>query len=90
MPQLKGAFSECKWCYGNGCLQCDKEREKAREAAMQPIFTADVNDPEDMELLKECFGAKAMEHAFGPEGQGMREIERNAALASLKQAFRKL
>ncbi len=56
---------------------------------MQPIFSADLENPDDVALLKENFGADALNHAFGPEGEGMREIERNAALASLKQVMRK-
>ncbi len=89
MPQLKGAFPGCSWCYGNGCLQCDKEREKSREKAMQPIFSADLDNPDDMALLNETFGVDALGHAFGPDGEGMREVERNAAFASLQQVMRK-
>ena len=53
------------------------------------MFTADINDPGDMELLKEVFGREALEHAFGPDGGGMPEIEQAAALASFKQMMRK-
>ncbi len=89
MPQLKGAFPGCKWCYGTGCLQCDKERAKAHEKALQPIFSADLENPDDVALLKETFGVEALDHAFGPDGEGMREVERNAAFASLRQIMRK-
>jgi len=42
-----------------------------------------------MQLLKEIFGRQALEHAFGPDGGGMQEIEQAAAIASFKQAMRK-
>jgi hypothetical protein len=70
-------------------MMCDKEREKAEESARQPIFTADRNDPEDMELLKEVFGVDALQQAFGPGGGGMDEVHRNAAIASLRQVLRR-
>jgi len=34
--RLKGAFPNCKWCHGNGCICCDDEREKAFERSQQP------------------------------------------------------
>lgn len=88
----QGAFEHCSWCNGRGCNQCQSEREKFLKAMTipQPMFTADVNDPEDMQLLKEVFGRQALEHAFGPDGDGMHEIEQAAAIASFKQAMRKL
>lgn len=87
----KGAFEHCAWCNGRGCNQCNLERKKYEDAhkVPQPLFSADINDPEDMKLLKECFGREALEHAFGPDGGGMQEIEQAAALASFKQAIRK-
>ena len=87
--QLKGAFAHCKWCYGSGCLGCDEERRKCEERRSQPIFTADRSDPKDMDALKRVFGREALEHAFGPDGEGMAEIERNAALESVLQSLRK-
>lgn len=88
----KGAFDRCSWCNGRGCNQCQFEREKylAAMKTPQPLFSADVNDPEDMQLLKEVFGREALEHAFGPDGGGMQEIKQAAALASFQQAMRKL
>lgn len=85
----KGAFHNCSWCNGRGCNQCHLERQKFEAQPPQPLFSADVNDPGDMELLKEVFGREALEHAFGPDGGGMREIEEAAAIASLKQILRK-
>ena len=87
--QLKGAFPGCKWCNGTGCMGCDEERRKYQERRAQPIFTADRNDPEDMEALRRVFGREALEHAFGPDGDGMAEVEYNATVASLLQALRK-
>lgn len=85
MSEFRGAYQGCNWCYGNGCNQCEAERQKAFEQAQKPIFTAKADNPHDMEILKEVLGREALEHAFGPDGDGMQEIERNAALGSLKQ-----
>ncbi len=87
--RLRGAFEGCHWCGGTGCMGCDEERQKARERASRPIFTADRNDPEDMRQLAEVFGGESLNSAFGPGGGGMREIEEKAALASLAQCLRK-
>lgn len=68
---------------------CDDERRKAEERARQPIFTADRNDPEDMALFREYFGAEALQKAFGPDGGGMAEIHENALIANIRQTLRK-
>lgn len=87
--QLKCAFPLCKWCGGNGCMGCDEERRKYQEQRAKPIFSADRNDPQDMEALRRVVGREALEHAFGPDGDGMAEVEYNAAVESLLQALRK-
>lgn len=86
----KGAFGLCSWCNGTGCTQCHLERKKYEDAERnpQPIFTADVKCPGDMQLLKDVFGKEALEQAFGPDGGGVEEIHRNAAIASLTQELR--
>jgi len=56
---------------------------------MTPIFTADRNDPEDMAALRRIVGGEALEHAFGDDGGGLAEVERNAAVESLLQSLRK-
>ena len=38
MNEFKGAFEGCNWCHGRGCMMCDREREAAIKAAMEPIF----------------------------------------------------
>lgn len=88
MQQLKGAFPGCSWCHGSGCMACDEERRKFEASRRQPIFTARYDSPEDMEAMKRVFGREALERAFGPGGGGMREVEENAALESLKQCLR--
>lgn len=85
----KGACPECQWCYGNGCMQCDEAWKRIEERMMQPIFTADLNNPNDIELLKTVAHREVLEHAFGPDGGGIREIEERAAIASLIQAINK-
>ena len=87
--QLKGAFPYCKWCGGSGCMGCDEERRKYEEQRAKPIFIADRNDPEDMAALRRVVGHEALEHAFGPDGGAMAEVEYNAAVESLLQALRK-
>jgi hypothetical protein len=87
--QMKGAFSYCRWCGGNGCMCCDEERSKYEERMLQPIFTADINDAEDMAALRRVVGRKALEQAFSPGGGGAGEIEFNAAVESVLQALRK-
>jgi hypothetical protein len=49
MSYMKGAYVDCPWCYGTGCLQCAAERKKAHERSMQPIFTARRDNPRDCE-----------------------------------------
>jgi len=85
---MKGAFAGCKWCDGSGCLACQEERTKAEQRAMEPIFTADTNNPHDMQLCKDLLGRGAIECAFGPDGGGIEEVKRNAAIASFLQAVR--
>ena len=87
--QLKGAFPYCKWCGGSGCMGCDEERRKYEEQRAKPIFSADRDNPEDMEALRRVVGREAIEHAFGPDGGGIAEVEYNAAVESLLQVLRK-
>ncbi len=93
-PEFQGAFAGCSWCGGRGCNQCTYERQKWFEAHYEPdgtpkpIFTANPNDPADMELLKMVVGRAALEKAFGPGGGGIEEVHDNAALANLLKAAR--
>ncbi len=84
------AFPGCRFCHGRGCLACPGERKKAQRQAVEPIFTADLDDPHDVELLRQYFGRQAVEKAFSTGGgirrvQFTREIEFNAAVASFLQ-----
>lgn len=81
------AFPGCRFCHGRGCLACPGEREKAQERAVEPIFTARLDDPHDIELLRQYFGREAVEKAFSAGGGGIHEVEFNAAVASLLQAL---
>ena len=90
-PRLKGAYPGCSWCGGNGCIQCDAEREKAMERRRQPILTVtyeEMNDPSLGPLIRDAIGREALEHAFGLDGGGVAEIEENCAIVSLLQAMR--
>jgi len=84
-----GSYESCQWCHGEGCIACVGEAKKDAEKATEPLFVADRNNPDDMRLLKEYFGLHALQHAFGPEGTGMHEIEYNACIANLFQLMRK-
>lgn len=78
-------YSGCRFCRGKGCLACDGERKRAFERAQEPIFTANLDDPHDMELLKTYFSKDAVDKAFSLDGGGFQEIQYNAAMASLLQ-----
>jgi hypothetical protein len=88
-------FRYCKWCGGRpqGCTFCPSEREKylkeEERRRYEPIITAKIDDPQEMSELNHVIGADALKHAFGPEGEGVREIERNAAIVNLTRALRK-
>ena len=88
MGEFKGAFDDCSWCYGRGCLQCSNERKKAEKESMQPIFTTKLDSPEEIELTKRVIGREALEHAFGPDGDGIQEVKANAAIAGLLRVLR--
>jgi len=55
---------------------------------IKPIFSADVNSPDDMELLKKYFGMSALDEAF-ESGDGHQTILENAAKARIEQAYLK-
>jgi len=81
------AYSECKWCYGNGCNQCETERRKAvakwEKDGPQPIFTAKLDDPDAMQALNRVCGREALVEAFGPDGRGVKDIELNACIENM-------
>ena len=70
-------------------MGCDEERRKYQERRSQPIFTADLRDPADVEALRRVVGQEALEQAFGPGGGGIADIEYNALAESVLQAIRK-
>lgn len=88
----KNGFVGCKFCGGKGCLACEGERKRATSSQPEmpePLFTARLDNPHDMKLLKSFAGREALEHAFGPDGGGMQEVERGAAIASFIQFLHK-
>ena len=93
MGEYVGAFEGCSWCGGRGCNQCPHERKKAQkafdESFGQPIATFKTDNPEDMKLAREAIGVDALQKAFGPKGDGVQEIERNCAIATIKQLMRR-
>lgn len=87
MP-IKGAYSGCNWCGGSGCNQCAIEAQKAFEARLKPIGEFDTTTEEGIKAANRAIGAGALEHAFGPDGGGVREIEANCLIEELKKAMR--
>ncbi|MDE2104302.1 MAG: hypothetical protein KGL39_44100 [Patescibacteria group bacterium] len=77
----------CNWCFDKGCLACPPPPTKQELLDDALLFKADRNNPHDMELVRQVFGAEAMEKAFGPNGGGMADVQLNAALARLLQAI---
>ncbi len=80
-----GCYGRCKWCGGEGCIACPHEVAKDMQRRVEPLFKANLDDPYDMELMREYFGMAALSHAFGPDGDGCEELEYNACIANLLQ-----
>jgi hypothetical protein len=82
-------YRDCPWCHGRGCLQCkieaDKEYERQFPNGPQPIATFDITTPEGVEKARQAIGVEALEHAFGPDGGGVREIIRNCEKAAAEE-----
>lgn len=87
--QGSGAYRDCRWCHGRGCLQCPEEYEKAALERAKPILTAKIDNPAEMEEMRRVVGVEALEKAFGPGGDGIREIELNAAIVNLTRVLRR-
>ena len=70
-------YIDCRWCGGRGCLQCNREVDAAYERAFpdgpKPIATFTL--PEDAEAAAAIIGAEALTKAFGPDGNGLADIE---------------
>lgn len=85
-------FRLCQWCHGRGCTFCPGERAKWEAAEekrrMEPILTARLDDPREVEELNSVIGYDALKKACGPGGEGVREVERNAAVVNLVRALR--
>ncbi len=85
---MKGAYSGCSWCGGTGCIQCPVEAQKAQKERMKPLAEFDLTTEEGIQAANLAIGAEAMEHAFGPDGGGVREIEANCLIEELKKCAR--
>lgn len=88
----KNAFSRCRFCHGEGCISCSTQLEKweaeHKDKLPEPLFTAKLDDPEDMAALKRCFSADALKETFVPMGGGIEELNLKLATESLKQGLR--
>lgn len=67
----------------------DAEYKRQFPNGPELLFSAKTDNPDDMELLKKVFGREALEHAFGPDGGGIAEVEQNAAEARAAQSARR-
>ena len=67
----------------------DAEYQRQFPDGPKPIFSARFDSPGDMALLKQVFHREKLETAFGPDGTGMAQIERDAEAARLAQALRR-
>lgn len=60
-------YLHCRWCRGSGCNQCKAEAdaEYARQFpdGLTPAFTARLDSPTDMMLLKKHLSADAIKAA---------------------------
>lgn len=83
----------CKFCNDRGCIACEGERAKRADEAIKPIFTADLNDPDDMELLKRVFHRDVIEERIEQSGGDMNlfalRTNQEAAIASVLQILRR-
>lgn len=64
----KGIYRDCRFCYGSGCLACPGEADRAYKREFpdgpQPIATFKLDDPEDIERLKEFSGEAIAAYAI--------------------------
>ncbi len=72
----------CDWCQGKGCVACATKRRQLEEEyarqfpnGPQPIFTAKLDDPKQMQQAVDILHADRIVEAFGPNGGGVEEIE---------------
>lgn len=93
-------YRNCKFCGGRGCIACPGEQKKDEQKPIEPMFTADLTNPDDIELLKQVIGRSALDFAFQEgvnpmetgltgRGGGVQTIEDNAAIARLLQKLRR-
>lgn len=86
-------FWGCKWCGGSGCVCCKDEADRKYKEQFpdgpKPLITFKRNDPQDMELMRESIGGKALQQAFSPAGGGMSEVLANIEKALQSQKTRR-
>lgn len=89
-------YENCKWCEGRGCMYCDTERQKDAQREIKPVFSANLDDPKDIERLKQFFGANAINEAWNnaekspdPQREFGRLMAVNGAIASILQLMDK-
>lgn len=61
---MRGAYTDCKFCHGRGCLACPGE--EAKDAALAPklLATFDLHEEADMAALQACFSPQEIERNF--------------------------
>lgn len=82
----RGAYINCKWCGGRGCLQCQIEADKEykRQFPNGPVPIASVpNTPEGIAKLRSAIGPEAIESAALEAAKRAAERPLNVLVAGL-------
>lgn len=74
------AWSDCKWCQGNGCLQCETERDKAYKAQFP-------NGPQPIAVIPHDGTPEGIAAVFKALMGGIEEAAEKRAEAEMPRAF---
>lgn len=90
---MSKGYQNCQRCYGRGCDSCIyyynrdlRDSKKERDDTPKPIFTARLDNPKDLKLLRNAIGAEALDRAAQTDDP-VREITENLLMASIMQTL---
>lgn len=88
-PRFDGEiYRDCPHCQGEGCARCpeeaDAEYNRQFPGGPKPMASFTFANPAHLEGLKSVLGIKSLEHAFGPDGNGVDEIQAKCYQAKLE------
>lgn len=86
--KCSGRFTLCRWCRGGGCIACADEYARYAVERARPVFTARIDNEEEMGEMRRVIGGEALAHAFGPDGGGVAEILTNALVQTIRRDLR--